>query len=359
MWVSDKSYYQFKEEIDHVLEMLRETREATLLDFTNQMHSTNLAGWHAQQMVKLKAASVVSSEFYVVLDSKNTIVRPLTTDPFFTSCSQGIIQAEMTSQLIGEPHIDWYNRSAKALGVRDPKDKSWPETLQWPASITPMVMHRQSVLSMLDQLGEAPSAENLCQGQLCNLIGAYSESGHGATEFTLYTLYVYNLMASKEFECIHEVYPITAFKIERGKNWMESLKSKIVESGLSVQPAQLMVSDKEGWPIEWSPSFHDVPQEDRWPLTFTDLTRKWSAALWRGEPEDASRLVTENLHVLRNVLNGNMNPIMFGAQPASLNSMNTMQKNSSIGDIIRLYNTTGLLDPSEQDFVGCVVGWKN
>ncbi|CAK0879850.1 unnamed protein product, partial [Prorocentrum cordatum] len=75
--------------------------------------------------------------------------------------------------------------------------------------------------------------------------------------------------------------------------WYSELQAKIVKAGLKAKPSQLVVSNKDGWPVLWSPDDDDssIPDEDQWPLTFTDVTRKWSAAIWRGEAADKYRLV--------------------------------------------------------------------
>jgi len=364
MWVSKRRTWDFQGQIDEVLGILRETRTATLVDFTDRMNSAALSGWHSQQIVKLKAASMVETDYYLVLDSKNTLIHPLHEDPFFTPCGQGIIQAEFTAEDMMMPHSDWYRRSAEALGMKSPKDNgAWDQQLLWPSSITPMVLHRESALDMLTKVGEGTDIGRLCDGSLCELIGARSTSGHGATEFTLYTLYVYGLMESDSFKCIHTIEPISAFNIGYGEDWLSELRSTILERRLRVEPSQLVVSNKDNVQLDWSAEVggdDSVPAEEEWPLHFTDVTRKWSGAIWRGEPQDAEKLVQENLRTLSLIINGSkMSPIMFGAQPASLGSMSDSQRDQAIGDIIALYDHAGLLEKQEGDIIGCVVGWVN
>jgi hypothetical protein len=365
MWVSSKHTWEFQDQIDEIVSALEETRKVRLEDFTDRMQQAGLPGWHAQQLVKLKAASVAESDYYVVFDSKNTLIHPLEEDPFFTSCGQAKIQAEWSAVTIIEPHSDWYDRSARALGASSPKDSgAWDEDLLWPASITPMVMHTQSVLDMLGQLGEGPELSSLCNGRLCDTIGAHSGDGHGATEFTLYTLYVYSMIDGGGFDCIHKIEPVKNFEIGYSKHWYTEVQSSILKAGLTVKPSQLVVSNKDGWPVLWSPGEDNssMPDKDQWPLKFTDCTRKWSAAIWRGEPQDAQRLVQENLRTL-SLLQKNatkMFPLMFGAQPASLATMSPEQKDQAISDIVALYDEADLMAGSEeQDFIGCVVGYVN
>merc|ERR1712226_312509 len=112
----------------------------------------------------------------------------------------------------------------------------------------------------------------------------------------------------------------------------------------------MVMSNKDGWPAEWPFTAVDSIPTDMWPLSFTDLTRKWSASLWRGEPQDAAKLAAENLRVLKSVINGTMiSPLMFGAQPASLQSMDDDQQKEAIDLILKLYGQANLLDDSESD----------
>merc|ERR1711920_191666 len=65
----------------------------------------------------------------------------------------------------------------------------------WSASITPVVMHTQTVIDMLGYLRENPSPLSLCSGALCGHIK------NGATEFTLYYLYA---STKTDEKCIHQ-----------------------------------------------------------------------------------------------------------------------------------------------------------
>lgn len=173
------------------------------------------------------------------------------------------------------------------------------------------------------------------------------------------------MMTSDEFDCIHTVDPVMGFQIEYSKQWMQYLQAKIIGSGLRVYTEEMAVFDKDGWPLDWSTDDTcEVPKKGRWPLVFSDLTRKWSAALWRGEPEQAAKLVQQNLNVLSNILDGGkMSPLMFGSQPASLGSMNSTEEKQAIRDIIKLYKQSHLLAKDEKvdedEFIGCVVGYHN
>jgi len=66
---------------------------------------------------------------------------------------------------------------------------------KWPASITPIVMHTQTVKDMLDSINE-PQDFGDCSGGLCDAFG------HQATEFTLYLVYVGRIA---NMVCIHDI----------------------------------------------------------------------------------------------------------------------------------------------------------
>ncbi|CAK0865985.1 unnamed protein product [Prorocentrum cordatum] len=188
MWVSQQPIAIFQEAIDKLKASLDGSHEVKIVDFSPQVNQGHVGGWLAQQVFKLKAASLVESDFYVVLDAKNTLIRDLEPDAFFTPCNQGKIYGEFEPDQIPEPHAEWYQASAAALGVQPPGSSGGPEQ-RWPTSITPMVIHRSTVLDLLDFIHEDRSTDNLCGGPLCEMLGARSEDGKGATEFTLFVLF--------------------------------------------------------------------------------------------------------------------------------------------------------------------------
>jgi len=353
MWVTKTPISQYQAQIDEIQNLIRSTHKVQLNDFSGPLQQAGISGWHAQQLVKLKIASVVSSEYYVVLDAKNTLIRKIEPDMLFTRCHQGKIQGEFPASNIPVPHSDWYRRSARALQVGPPSDGYWP------ASITPVVMHRQTVLDMLASLGESKELKPLCSGPLCDHIGAHSASGHGATEFTLYTLYAYE---KAKLKCIHSVEVMNHFKLPYSKNWQSALSEKLGKLGYGTdeRKSQITVSNKDGWPLSWNPSKREgAPTSDKFPLNFEDLTPKWSSSLWRGEASNAKLLEAVNLETLRDLDEGMRQfPIIFGAQPASLNTMVPDVKHRAIERLKSIYKKAYLYDASE-DLAGCVVGWAN
>jgi hypothetical protein len=187
MWLSPHSSSEYANVIDDIQASIRESRGVKFHDF--QFHfGSGMPGWYLQQVMKLKAAALVETEYYVVLDAKNTFIRDVTPDLFISPCNQGIVYATSEFQWLGEEKQGWYTKSADALGV------SLPEGRKWSGSITPVVMHTKTVLDMLEHLDEGSDPVKLCEGRLCDHIR------DGATEFALYYTYVAALSDDK---CIH------------------------------------------------------------------------------------------------------------------------------------------------------------
>jgi hypothetical protein len=188
-WVSHHPSAEYGDAgLNEVKELLYPHGEVEVIDM---VLGDGIQGWVAQQAVKLKISSRVSSQYYLVLDSKNTFLEDVTPETFFTSCNQAkifgryhIVDGDMPVE-----HLDWYRASANVLGT------TVMDQGVWPASITPILLHRQTVLDMLDRIGE-PQELGFCSGGLC---GAFQQS---ATEFTLYNVYVGR---HSNMECIHAI----------------------------------------------------------------------------------------------------------------------------------------------------------
>jgi hypothetical protein len=195
MWISKSPSAAFQGEIDEIVRGASANRKVTFIDFSPQVLAEPImSGWYAQQVLKLKMASRITSEFYLVMDSKNTLIRPLRANEFINQCNAGKIFGRYRHDQIPSPHREWYAASARALGVKVPTSGYWPP------SITPMVMHKASVLRMLSSIGEDPNTTKVCAGPLCKMLGACTKSGKGATEFTMYLLFAHS---EQTFNCIH------------------------------------------------------------------------------------------------------------------------------------------------------------
>ncbi|CAK0886671.1 unnamed protein product [Prorocentrum cordatum] len=183
-WVSSHPLSDYGDQMEEVKRALEPHGEVEVIEL-----AVNGEGWKVQQAAKLKVASRVYSDFYVVLDAKNTILRDLEEDTFFTSCNQAKIFGRYEVGGMPGVHRDWYYNSASVLEV-DPMDYG-----KWPASITPMTMHTQTVKDMLDKIGE-PQDFGDCSAGLCDAFG------RDATEFTLYVTYVGRIA---NMWCIHDI----------------------------------------------------------------------------------------------------------------------------------------------------------
>jgi hypothetical protein len=185
-WVSHAPRSEFARQLNEITHILKEHGEVEVLE----LQLNGMMGWLAQQSAKLKAASVVSSEYYVVLDAKNSLLRDIESDDLFTPCNQAKVFGRYSVDAMPGGAGIWYRASAGALGQQA---MDWGV---WPASITPMVMHRQTTLDMLKMIGESPGIDSICAGGLCGML-----SGH-ATEFTLYLVYAARIAS---FDCIHAI----------------------------------------------------------------------------------------------------------------------------------------------------------
>jgi len=228
-------------------------------------------------------------------------------------------------------------------------------------------MHKKTVLDMLESLGEGSDPKQLCAGSLCDKMGAYSDSGQGATEFTMYTLWAYQNQKSK-LECAHAVELVPHFEVKYSSEWRDDMDRQLRDINVTTSEAreQMSVSSHDGWPIDWSPVETDgskAPTKDKFPLKVEDLSRSWQASLWRGEPSNADLLEAVNMWTLQNLVEGKRQyPLMFGAQPEALSTMDEATRKQAIKDLAQVYAKAKLHVPStdsDKDLVDCVVGWKN
>lgn len=192
MWVSVKPSSEYWSALSEIQKSMSLTRRVHFFDFSSSIKAASLSqtGWLAQQVLKLKIATLVRTDFYLVMDAKNTLIRDVSSQTFFTSCNQAKISGDYLYDQLPWPFSQWYASVADLLNMSVPSD------IYWPMSVTPMVLHRQTVLGMLVSIGEDPSLAHLCAGTLCNLLR------HHATEFTMYMLYA---LSGPDWNCTHMV----------------------------------------------------------------------------------------------------------------------------------------------------------
>jgi hypothetical protein len=185
VWVSQSPPDEYSERMSKILDVLNSRGEVELL---NTRLPEGGSEWRAQQAVRLKAASVVQSDFYIVLHARDAIFRDVS-ELFFTDCSQGKVFGRYSMYEMPQPERDSYDNAASLLGVKPLHEGKWP------ALAAPLVMHTSTVLGLLRKLGE-PSGLGDCAGGLCDALAA------GTSELTLYMVYA---MRSAAFDCMHSV----------------------------------------------------------------------------------------------------------------------------------------------------------
>lgn len=335
MWVSSRPVSDYQQQIDDVIASIASTHTVSLFDFSPHVRSSKgLGGWYAQQVLKLKIATRVATDFYIVLDAKNTLLRDLDEiGGFFSSCSQAKIHGRYNYHRIPHPHKDWYAKSAEALNM------SAPSQGYWPPSITPMVMHTATVLDMLKYIGENPwiplelmeGQDGLCDGPLCGILGARTRSGKGASEFTLYLIYAH---AQAHFPCIHVVESTAAKTLELAV-MKEAIGRLRADSGPKLVDVKSMLWRKE------------------------DLSRRWAVALWRGDEN-----VEKNLHRMHVVAEGSQIPLMFGAQQGAFDYLPLQARSWAHANLVLIFHNAGLVQKNittshSEAVIDCIVGTNN
>jgi hypothetical protein len=213
VWVSTRPPREYQTKIDAILNFTRLHHHATFMDFSpHLLAEKDLGGWYAQQALKLKIASVISSEFYLVMDAKNTFIKDMPLNLFVSPCNVGKVFGAYLYDQIPVPHSHWYAASARALGIQEPAEGFWP------TSVTPMMIHTETAIRMLNHIGENTSTDAICEGPLCKMLGAHTITGSGATEFTMYLTYARSL---GNFKCNHVVDVPTSSNL--AERWAVSL----------------------------------------------------------------------------------------------------------------------------------------
>jgi hypothetical protein len=285
-WVSDRSRWDFADQLDEITHILEQHGDVEVLE----IQMGGVSGWLAQQSAKLKVASRVSSEYYIVMDAKNTLLRDLEPDTFFTPCNQGKVFGRYSISDMPTEHRSWFWASAGVLGQQV---MDWGK---WPASVTPMVLHRQTTLDLLSMLGESPDFDSgACAGGLC---GKFSQQ---ATEFTLYLVYAARIASfehrpyTHSFDCIHAI---------EERPWGDEL----------------------------------------------------STSIWRGGGNQAS----DQVRAIAEHSDRNGRPLFFGAQAGALDSFQGMERLDILKDLFTVYDNASLYDwDNWDDMVDCVVGrWR-
>ena len=150
------------------------------------------SGWKRQQAAKLEVSERVDTQFYVVMDSKNIMLRQLDATSFFDT--KGNFRMSNPRPLSTNCHKDWYNASQRLLNV------SLPEDLMLPDSITPAVVQtsvaRELVRKLQASYGSIEKAiakswtDEWARATAEGRAAGKVPSDFGATEFTMYYSYL-------------------------------------------------------------------------------------------------------------------------------------------------------------------------
>jgi len=217
LWVSQHSPERYMAEIEGHIAQANTTHVVHFYDLSHVVQAGGLPGWNAQQVMKLKIASVIEADYFLVLDSKNILVNALEINTLVTPCNQAKTFAWASSQSMPEPHRSWFASTARLLGV------PWPNGDIWPDSVTPMTFHRLTVLEMLRSIGEDADIWHMCKGPLCEWIRSQA-----ATEFALYQLYA---RFRTDVQCYHENSGLIHSSLWRG-----SVDGSIVQQKINDHP---------------------------------------------------------------------------------------------------------------------------
>mmetsp|Transcript_22264 Transcript_22264/g.44661 ORF Transcript_22264/g.44661 Transcript_22264/m.44661 type:complete len:599 (+) Transcript_22264:37-1833(+) len=127
-------------------------------------------GWKAQQVARLLASRIVTSNYYLILDSANFLVEPLRRTDFLDKCNRGLMFPRKTPGNLPLPHQTWMDNAQKFLGSFISED------IKLDIGMTPFLMHTQTVQNLLEYTSERKAS--------------ISEALEGTTELALYTAFV-------------------------------------------------------------------------------------------------------------------------------------------------------------------------
>ncbi|HEY4283527.1 MAG TPA: DUF6492 family protein [Chthoniobacterales bacterium] len=130
------------------------------------------SGWHKQQILKLAAARVVTSNYYLVLDADVVLKRPARLSDFFSN-GKPILQKNVAGA-----HWDWWLGSKEILAskVQITEDSTVMD-------VTPEFLHRETCLALQDAI----ALRNNTDDWDVFLFGSRDKDW---TDYTLYWLFV-------------------------------------------------------------------------------------------------------------------------------------------------------------------------
>jgi hypothetical protein len=150
--------------------------------------AANVRGWLKQQAIKLTSHRIVSSPFFLVLDSDVVCIKSI------SEASLVVAGKSVTDWEAVTHHSDWWTGAAEAL-------KTAPRTAELGFSVTPQVLSRE-VCAQMELYVETISGGN-CWIYLLDLARRGHREGayHAWTEYTLYN--TFSDMAGLTYEHHH------------------------------------------------------------------------------------------------------------------------------------------------------------
>lgn len=123
----------------------------TVIPAADVADSPSAPGWVTQQILKLKVAELVSSPWYVLLDSKNHAIRPLAFEDFIARDGRA---HGGTRNFENHPHQGRLRHVLDRFGLPHESEVDFPPTT------TPAVMHTASVRELITHLSSERSFED-------------------------------------------------------------------------------------------------------------------------------------------------------------------------------------------------------
>lgn len=114
-------------------------------------HLKSRSGWFKQQIVKLKAADIVQTDYYLILDSDCILRCPLNYSTLIRTNEMGHKRSYLQTEEIFK-HPRWYKGSSKLLGITEPFMKSLKG---FGIGVTPQVLSIHIVKQLMKFLQEA------------------------------------------------------------------------------------------------------------------------------------------------------------------------------------------------------------
>ena len=186
------------------------------------------SGWHKQQILKLAAAKIVTSEYYLLLDADVILKRP-------TRLADLLPGGKPILQKIGaRHHWDWWVGSRKTL-----KSAVGVQRDSIVMDVTPNFLHRETCLALHEAIASRNNADEWDRF-------LFDTRQIGWTEFSLYWLYtlergldrdLYDWSSTQMYEFISEPGQLEPRRLRR--NFSPDARSffLVVQSNLNLDPA--------------------------------------------------------------------------------------------------------------------------